>query len=139
MTKKSPSRLMAGRALLGLSLALLGPQVVAGPAGAAVKAESHGDGSGDNGDSYSSGEQGNCNREGNCNDQRRCQGNNCTDNHKSFSPDLKDSPVTICMPGSTCYFDGNGQPKKGGGDQKPQSVGCLIPVPYHCDPKPKGQ
>lgn len=89
-------------------------------------------------------ERGNCNREGNCNDQRRCQGNNCTDNHKSFSPDLKDSPVTICMPGSTCYFDGNGQkkdpnqPPKGG--QQPTAVpnpACLISVPYHCDPAPR--
>lgn len=74
-------------------------------------------------DRYGGGEeQGNCNREGNCNDQRRCQGDNCTDNHKSFSPDLKDSPVTICMPGSTCYFDGNGQkkdPGKQGGNPQP--------------------
>lgn len=96
-------------------------------------------------------ERGNCNREGNCNDQRRCQGNNCTDNHKSFSPDLKDSPVTICMPGSTCYFDGKkdpNQPPKGGGQgQDPQpgetprtvqpNPACLISVPYHCDPAPR--
>lgn len=122
---------------MGLSLALAAPQVLAPPVWASVKAESHGDGRDDNGDSYNSGERGDCNREGNCNDQRRCQGNNCTDNHKSFSPDLKDSPVTICMPGSTCYFDGSGQPKKGGDQgQKPASIACLVPVPYHCDPKP---
>lgn len=98
-------------------------------------------------DRYGGGDRGDCNREGNCNDQRRCQGNNCTDNHKSFSPDLKDSPVTICMPGSTCYFDGNGQPKKDGGQgQDPQpgetpraampNPACLVPAPWHCDPKP---
>jgi hypothetical protein len=59
-------------------------------------------------------------REGNCNDQRRCQGDNCTDNHKSFSPDLKDSPTTlvVCLPGSTCNFDGNGQKKAEPAPQK---------------------
>jgi hypothetical protein len=56
--------------------------------------------------------------QGNRNRQDRHQGHD--DNHKSFSPDLKDSPVTICMPGSTCNFDGNGQPKKGDDGQGQQ-------------------
>lgn len=99
-------------------------------------------------DRYGGGDRGDCNREGNCNDQRRCQGDHCTDNHKSFSPDLKDSPVTICMPGSTCYFDGNGQKKgdkdggKDGQGEDPQpgetprsqpNPACLLSLPYHCD------
>lgn len=120
------------RVLLGGFLAL--NLLVAGPA----YAERYGDGG-----SGSGNERGDCNREGNCNDQRRCQGNNCTDNHKSFSPDLKDSPVTICMPGSTCYFDGSGQqkpPPKDGG-QKPSAMpspACLLSLPWHCDEKPAG-
>jgi hypothetical protein len=88
-------------------------------------------------------------REGNCNDQRRCSDSeNCTDNHKSFSPDLKDSPTTlnICLPGSTCYFDGSGQqkpPPKGGDGSQPKdeaaepNPACLVFVPFHCDPPPK--
>jgi hypothetical protein len=84
-----------------------------------------------------------CRGEGDCNDQRRCSGDDCTDNHKSFSPEFDKSPVdhsfnfspTICMPGSTCQAgDGEKKDQQPPKDQKPQaSIGCLVPVPYHCD------
>lgn len=62
-------------------------------------------------------------------------------NRGAFSPGpFDDSPVdafnnnTICLPGSTCYTDDRQRDER---RQQPQSVGCLIPVPFHCDPKPE--
>lgn len=70
----------------------------------------------DSGDSYGCDDYGG---QGNRNRQDRHQGRD--DNHKSFSPDLKDSPVTICLPQSTCNFDGNGRKKDDqGGDGQGQ-------------------
>ncbi|HET7110267.1 MAG TPA: hypothetical protein VFI41_05310 [Gemmatimonadales bacterium] len=87
---------------------------------------------------------GDCNREGNCNDQSRHSGRD--DNHKAFSPDLKDSPTTLyfCLPGSTCNFgdskDKDGQDGDQGQEPSAQAAepnpACIIAVPYHCDPKP---
>jgi hypothetical protein len=83
--------------------------------------------------------------QGNRNRQDRHQGRD--DNHKSFSPDLKDSPTTLvfCLPGSTCNFDGSQDKNKKGGDQGQQpseetagpDLLCIVKsLPYHCDPKP---
>lgn len=58
--------------------------------------------------------------QGNHNRQDRHQGRD--DNHKAFSPDLKDSPTTLyfCLPGSTCNFgDSDHQDDKGGDKREP--------------------
>lgn len=47
--------------------------------------------------------------------------------------DLRDNRVTICFPFANCRQADEDQPPEG---QRPQSVGCLVPFPYHCDPKP---
>lgn len=50
-----------------------------------------------------------CGRYG-CNEYRHDYGNRGDNSNGrdrgAFSPDLQDSPVTICMPNSTCHFDG---------------------------------
>lgn len=65
-------------------------------------------------DRYHRDHDGECQSGGCRNDQSRHPGHD--DNHKSFSPDLKDSPVTVCMPGSTCNFDQDGHKKDGEGE-----------------------
>lgn len=93
------------------------------------------------------GDDGNCNREGNCNDQRRCSGDDCTDNHRSFSPTFDKSPVdhsfnfspTICvMPGSCTDKGGKDQPPpKGSQPTSGDDLRCkLLSLPWHCDPRP---
>lgn len=81
-------------------------------------------------------------------DDRDCESGNCgnrsSDQYgqcKYMCPTFDKSPVqdsfnpVVCLPGATCNFgDKKEQPPK---DQKPQSVGCLVPFPYHCDPHPK--
>lgn len=85
-----------------------------------------------------------CRDGGGCNNDRRENSNygQC----RNFCPAFDKSPVQdsfnldVCLPGATCYY---GEPKKGDQgnpppkEQQPQSVGCLVPFPYHCDPKPK--
>lgn len=63
----------------------------------------------------------------------------------AFSPGpFDDSPVdafngnVVCLPGSTCYTDDRQRDRPPPGEQEPQSVGCLVPAPFHCDPHPKG-
>lgn len=86
------------------------------------------------------GDRDDCNREGNCNDQRRCSGDNC---RGSFSPGPFDrSPVDIhdnnvCIsPDCSSHRDGDDKGKKSPG-QEPTGIACLVPFPYHCDPKPE--
>jgi hypothetical protein len=75
---------------------------------------------------------------GNGNDSRRCDraAQNC---RGSFSPGPFDrSPVDashnqICVMPNSCSSQGKDKPPA---DQQPKSLGCLVPVPYHCDPKP---
>jgi hypothetical protein len=76
--------------------------------------------------------------QGSGNDSRRCdRAENC---RGSFSPGPFDrSPIeitgnTVCMPGATCYGDGKPPPP-----QKADGNGCLVFIPFHCDPHPKGQ
>jgi len=73
---------------------------------------------------------------GNRGDQSRCRGRGC---RGSFSPGPFDrSPVTIivCPPGTQyCGSDGGRGQDQPPADEEPQSVSCLIPVPYHCDPR----
>lgn len=65
----------------------------------------------------------------------------------AFSPGpFRDSPVVICAP----YSCNSGGEQSGGNrenpppgdqqpppDQQPRSVSCLVPFPFHCDPKPE--
>lgn len=51
---------------------------------------------------------------------------NCQDN--DFSPDLRDSPVVVCLPSSTCNFGSDEEALPSNLDPR-----C---VPFHCDPKP---
>ena len=82
------------------------------------------------------------NENGTRNDQRRCRGRGC---RGSFSPGPFDrSPVTICAP----YACNSGGEQSGGNrenpppqnpppEEEPMNVSCLVPVPFHCDPKPE--
>ena len=72
----------------------------------------------------------------------------------AFSPGPFDrSPIefsnnTICMPGATCYSHEPGEKKESDKDRgtpqgngiegrrQTKGIACLIPFPYHCDPKP---
>lgn len=80
-------------------------------------------------------------------DDRRgdCRGTkgHCEDN--DFSPSFQDSPVRdafnfspqICLPGATCHFEDRRPDERQG--QQPTAgppIACLVPFPYHCDPKP---
>lgn len=83
-----------------------------------------------------------CGRNGGCHNERdeNYSGAGC----KYVCPSFDKSPVqdafninpTICMPGSTCNFDGE---KKEG--QQPTSgpdLMCIVrSLPFHCDPKPE--
>jgi hypothetical protein len=70
---------------------------------------------------------------------------------KYVCPSFDKSPVHdafnfspfVCMPGATCYEDGD---KRKNQDQPPSqeptaepNPACIISVPYHCDPKPGGE
>ena len=80
--------------------------------------------------------------QGNGNDQRRCahSGDNC----RNWSPTFDKSPVDIShnqfcvMPGSCTGNDGDKKEQEPASSQRPQSIACLVPFPYHCDPKPAG-
>lgn len=71
---------------------------------------------------------------GNGNDNRRCHGRGC---RGSFSPGPFDrSPVDIhdnCV-SLDCSGEGGKHPPA---DQQPESLGCAVPVPFHCDPEPE--
>jgi len=64
---------------------------------------------------------------------------------KYVCPSFDKSPVHdafnfapfICMPGATCYQK---DPEKKEGQEPTASPNpaCLVPFPYHCDPKPGG-
>jgi len=70
---------------------------------------------------------------GNRGDQSRCRGNNC---RGSFSPgpfdrspvDIHDNQVCI-SPDCSSHNDGSQK------EQRAMSIACLVPYPYHCDPK----
>jgi hypothetical protein len=48
--------------------------------------------------------------------------------------DIHDNNLTICFPFSQCK-DKEPNPPEG---QQPTGIACLVPFPYHCDPKPAG-
>lgn len=88
------------------------------------------------------GNRGDCQSGGCGNRSRRCD-RSSGDCRSSFSPGpFKDSPVVICFPMSCNGDDGGGDGDRGPGPGKrppPKertSLACLVPVPYHCDPKP---
>lgn len=82
-----------------------------------------------------------CDWEGNCGQQEYRHDYSNHDRNRNrdrdrgaFSPGPFDrSPVNIwlCAPGSTC----NRNPGDDQG-QQPTGFACLVPFPYHCDPKP---
>lgn len=85
----------------------------------------------DQGDDYGDGDG---SRQGNGNRQGRCRGDQC---RGSFSPGPFDrSPVDVhdnCV-SLDCSGEGGKHPPAGG--QQPESLGCAVPVPFHCDPAP---
>lgn len=108
---------------------------------------------GGDGNGYSGDQSDRC-RSGGCdNRSRRCD-RSSGDCRSSFSPGpFKDSPVYICAPyscnsggqqsgsndGSGGDGGGSGKQPPGSGKKPPQeetSLACLVPAPYHCDPKP---
>lgn len=125
-----------------LTLALAAGLVLGAPA-AAWGYHDGDDGGSDSG--YRSGQD--CRDGGGCHNRRREDygDNSC----KYACPKFDKSPVQdsfnfapqVCLPGATCYF---GDEKKKG-DQPPSEgqqptaapPACLVPVPFHCDPKPQ--
>lgn len=77
--------------------------------------------------------EGNCGRQEYRHDYSNHDRNRNRDRDRgAFSPGPFDrSPVNIwlCAPGSTC----NRNPDEG---QQPAAFICLVPFPFHCDPKP---
>lgn len=56
----------------------------------------------------------------------KCKGADYCDD-KDFSPSFEDSPVYLCLPGSTCHFGEEEQ-------TLPDAIKCF---PFHCDPRPE--
>lgn len=65
------------------------------------------------------------------NSRGKCEGASYCDD-RDGSPTFRDSPVTICLPQSTCNWGGSQAAWSPPSNLDPQ---CF---PYHCDPRPEG-
>lgn len=87
------------------------------------------------GDDYGDGDG---SRQGNGNRQGRCRGDQC---RGSFSPGPFDrSPIDFSNSCISLDCSGRDEGRKKNpppDDRQPESLGCAVPVPFHCDPKPR--